>query len=180
MGKIGNRKILNDFERLYFENYSKLCQSIYRFVSDEEITKDIVQEVFLKYWQKIPASPAGRNELRINESPKAYLKRACINQALNYLKEKERRENRENIFSKEISISGSNSDRPDMKYSADETSKNIQKAIDLLPPACRNAFLLSRHEQKSYKEIASLLHISVNTVEKHIGKALKILRRILH
>ena len=89
MEKIGNRKILNDFERLYFENYSKLCQSIYRFVSDEEITKDIVQEVFLKYWQKIPASPpvrrggAGRHELRINESPKAYLKRACINQALN-------------------------------------------------------------------------------------------------
>ena len=160
------------FEKLYFENYAYLCRSIYRFVRDEEITKDIVQDVFLKYWQKI-------HELSINESPKAYLQRACINQALNYLKEKERRESREHLFSDEINASASISARPDVKYLADETSKNIQKAIDQLPPACRTAFLLSRHERKSYKEIAILLNISVNTVEKHIGKALKILRGII-
>jgi len=179
MAKNGKNIKVNNFENLYFEYYAYLCRSIYRFVKDEEITKDIVQDVFLKYWQKFPASPAGRHELRINESPKAYLKRACINQALNYLKETNRRKDRESNYFEETHQSADISERPDMKYSEDETSINIRQAIDQLPPACRNSFLLSRHEQKSYKEIANLLDISVNTVEKHIGKALNILRKIL-
>lgn len=161
-----------EFEKLYFENYAFLCRRIYRFVRDEEITKDIVQDVFLKYWQKI-------NELRINEFPKAYLQRACINQALNYLKEKERRGEREQSYAYDISTSAGNSNRPDSIYLTNETSSHIDLAINQLPPACRNAFLLSRHELKSYKEIAKLLNISVNTVEKHVGKALKVLRKIL-
>lgn len=179
MAKNGKNIKVNNFENLYFEYYTYLCRRIYRFVKDEEIANDIVQDVFLKYWQKFQASPADRHELRIDESPKAYLKRACINQALNYLKETKRRKDRESNYFEEIHQSAYISERPDMKYSADETSINIQQAIDQLPPACRNSFLLSRHEQKSYKEIAKLLDISVNTVEKHIGKALNILRKIL-
>ena len=173
MPKIGPGKNMDEFEKVYFENYTYLCQSIYRFVRDEEITKDIVQDVFLNYWKKI-------NELRIHESPKAYLKRACINQALNYLKETERRKNRESNYAEEINQSKNIAERPDVKLMTGETSSNINNAIEKLPQACRTAFLLSRHELKSYKEIANLMNISVNTVEKHIGKALKILRKILH
>jgi RNA polymerase sigma-70 factor (ECF subfamily) len=169
MALIGKSSKKEEFEKLYFENYAYLCHRIYRFVRDEDITKDIVQDVFLKYWQKI-------NELRIAESPKAYLQKACINQALNYLKEKERREERERSFA---SMSTDNPDRPDAVYLSNETSTNIDNAINQLPPACRKTFLLSRYEQKSYKEIAKLLDISVNTVEKHIGKALKKLRALL-
>ena len=66
MTKIGKHIDYAAFEKLYFEYYSYLCQGMYRFVKDEEITKDIVQDVFLKYWQKI-------YEIRITESPKAYL-----------------------------------------------------------------------------------------------------------
>ena len=172
MVKIGKHDKADEFERLYFDNYASLCQSVYRFVKDEDITKDIVQDVFLKYWQKI-------HELRISESALFYLKKSCVNQALNYLKERERRGNRENTFSKEVNDPAASSERPDSKYEAKELSNAIQQTIDGLPVACRNAFLLSRHEEKSYKEIATLLNISVNTVEKHIGKALKILRKVL-
>lgn len=172
MAPIGKNKKEDEFEKLYFENFAYLCQRIYRFVRNEEITKDIVQDVFLKFWQKI-------HELRIKESPKAYLQRACINQALNYLKEQERRGEREQSYAHDISTSSGNSNRPDSIYLTNETSSHIDLAINQLPPACRNAFLLSRHELKSYKEIAKLLNISVNTVEKHIGKALKVLRKIL-
>lgn len=169
---IGKNDRTAEFEKLYFENYSYLCRSIYRFVLDENITKDIVQDVFLKYWQKI-------HELTITESPISYLRKACIHQALNYLKERERRENRENVFATDTIKSGSESQQPDVKYEAAETSTTIQQAIEHLSPACKTAFLLSRHEEKSYKEIAALMSISVNTVEKHIGKALRILRAVL-
>ena len=161
-----------NFEKLYFDNFSMLCKSVYRFVKDEDITKDIVQEVFLRLWQRY-------DEIKLAGSPKSYLHKACINQALNYLKEKERRVNREETFGKSISISDQKSNRPDVKYEASEVSRNIQQEIDDLPKMCKSAFLLSRHEGKSYKEIAELMKISVNTVEKHIGKALKILRNSL-
>lgn len=170
MEKIGNSKKALEFEKLYFDHYAYLCQRIYRFVNDEDITKDIVQDVFIKYWQKI-------QELHIHESPKSYLEKACVNQALNYLKEIERRKNRENTFAQESA--GTSSQRPDQEYLANETSANIEDAIGKLPNSCKTAFLLSRHEQKSYKEIANLMEISVNTVEKHIGKALNVLRKVL-
>ena len=147
-----------------------MYQTVFRFVKDEEATKDIVQDVFIKYWQRI-------NELHISESETAYLRKACINSALNYLKETERRGQRENQFAgdsdKNISA------RPDVTLGLKETSQNIENAIDQLPPACREAFILSRHEGKSYKEIAEILNISINTVEKQLGKALKTLREVI-
>jgi RNA polymerase sigma-70 factor (ECF subfamily) len=46
----------------------------------------------------------------------------------------------------------------------------------LLPEKCRQAILLSRGEQLSYKDISGQLGISISTVEKHISKALKFLK----
>ena len=114
MLKFGDSRQSGEFEKLYFENYGYLCKSIYRYVRDEDITRDIVQDVFLTYWQKI-------HELSIKESPSSYLRKACINRALNYLKEKERRENREQVFSSEKEKSNL-STRPDIKMEANEMS----------------------------------------------------------
>ena len=172
MLSIDKKEKLAKFEKLYFDSFSRLCHSVYRFVKNKELTKDIVQEVFLRYWQKI-------NEITFKESPDSYLHKACINQAINHLKEADRRAQREHAYSQEIQEAGTITERPDMKYETSETSMAIQHAIDQLPPACKIAFLLSRHEDKSYKEIAVIMGISINTVEKHIGKALRILREQL-
>jgi RNA polymerase sigma-70 factor (ECF subfamily) len=48
-----------------------------------------------------------------------------------------------------------------------------------LPEKCREVFMLSRSEDLSYKDISGHLGISVSTVEKHISKALKVLRTSL-
>jgi RNA polymerase sigma-70 factor (ECF subfamily) len=68
---------------------------------------------------------------------------------------------------------------------AEEKGKDLEyrvllgKAIDSLPPKCREVFLLSRISDMSYKEIAAALGISQKTVENQLGKALKILRAFL-
>lgn len=169
VASFGKKETLKNFEKLYFENYNMLCRSVYRFVKDEETTKDIVQEVFIKYWKRM-------NKMHITESEIAYLQKSCINAALNYLKEVTRRQSRELDFAESASKDTS---RPDDSYQTWETSRAIDATIEALPPTCREAFILSRHEAKSYKEIAEILDISVNTVEKHIGKALKRLREVL-
>ena len=52
----------------------------------------------------------------------------------------------------------------------------LQEGIGLLPPKCREVFLLSRFSKLSYKEIAAALTISPKTVENQLGKALRLLR----
>ncbi len=49
-------------------------------------------------------------------------------------------------------------------------------AIDSLPPRCRQVFIMSKRDNKKYREIAAELGISERTVEHQISKALKVLR----
>jgi RNA polymerase sigma-70 factor (ECF subfamily) len=55
--------------------------------------------------------------------------------------------------------------------------QKIHAVIEQLPDKCREVFLLSRFDNLSHQAIAQKLNISVSTVEKHIVKALKIVRR---
>jgi RNA polymerase sigma-70 factor (ECF subfamily) len=52
-------------------------------------------------------------------------------------------------------------------------------ALQKLPERCREVFVLSRKQQLKYAEIASVMNISVKTVENQMGKALKILHQEL-
>jgi RNA polymerase sigma-70 factor (ECF subfamily) len=52
----------------------------------------------------------------------------------------------------------------------------LAEALQLLPPKCREVFVLSRVNKLTYQQIAETLQISVKTVENQMGKALKILR----
>lgn len=54
--------------------------------------------------------------------------------------------------------------------------KEVRRAITNLPERRRQVFILSRYEGMSYKEIAEVLEISVNTVETQISRALSTLR----
>jgi RNA polymerase sigma factor (sigma-70 family) len=55
--------------------------------------------------------------------------------------------------------------------------QQIHAVIEQLPHKCREVFLLSRINNLSHQAIAEKLNISVSTVEKHIVKALKIVRK---
>lgn len=53
------------------------------------------------------------------------------------------------------------------------------QTVQTLPPRCREVFLLNRVEAMSYSQIAELTGISVKAVEKHMSRALGILRQEL-
>lgn len=159
------------FEQLFLDHYEYLCQKTYAFTNDPNAAKDIVQDVFLRIWrQRAHISPGGNF--------KSYLHRSCINQALNYIKSYKRKTERETRYLEERTKENTDPEAENQLI-ADEVSDQINRCINDLSPACREAFLLSRYEQMSYKEIAAKLNISVNTVEKHVGKALKSLRLAL-
>ena len=165
--KLGNDT--RQLEALFKAHYADLCRTAYRLLKDEDAAEDIVQEVFLKLWNQ-------KDELVINTSPKAYLARAVSNASLNYLERHKRQVNMEpEDFSAIMHVASEVEDG--LHYQ--ELENSVSEAIDALPPRCKAVYVLSRYEDKSYKEIAEDLDISVKTVENQMGKALKDIRSYL-
>ena len=61
--------------------------------------------------------------------------------------------------------------------SAQEQLVAVTSALMKLQPGCRHAFVLSRFEGLSYRQIADKMNISVSMVEKHVMRALAGIRR---
>lgn len=154
------------FELFFRKNYASLCQGVYRLLKDEALAEDLVQEVFMKVWEK-------RNQLDFNDRFIFYLKRSCYHAALNYLSEKRYTHDTDGIGVL------SERDEADNNILYSELEAEVRCAIGKLPEKTRLVFSLSRYEEMTYREIAHQLKISVKAVEKHMGIALKRLRNAL-
>lgn len=64
---------------------------------------------------------------------------------------------------------------PEGRASSHQELRRVQALIAGLPDKCREAFVLRRVEGYSQREIAERMHISENTVEKHICKGIRLL-----
>ncbi|MEO9806477.1 MAG: RNA polymerase sigma-70 factor [Reichenbachiella sp.] len=157
------------FEDLFKEYYPYLCSFAKKYVADIDDCKDIVHNVFLNLWQK-------QADLHSDTSLKSYLFKSVHNRCLNYIRD------RKKIVHHDLSMESL--PLADYIESTDyleqsELEIKIKVSIDDLPDSCRQVFILSRFEEKKYKEIAEQLGISVKTVEGQMSRALKILREKL-
>lgn len=69
--------------------------------------------------------------------------------------------------------------RTEAAISARDELRQVQRAIEAMPPQCRRVFLLRRVHERSIGEIAVEMGLSVSTVEKHLGKAVLLLGRAI-
>lgn len=69
--------------------------------------------------------------------------------------------------------------RTETGISARDELRQVQRAIDSMPPQCRRVFVLRRVHERSIGEIAVEMGLSVSTVEKHLGKAVALLARAI-
>jgi RNA polymerase sigma-70 factor (family 1) len=157
----------SSFEILYVKYYNDLCFFLSRVSPDIALGKDLVQEVFLNIWRK-------KSELTITTSLKSYLYKSVYNQYLMHLREQKKQKSLLEILRSEAVLE---------YYLTDDTPEDLRieklkSAIEELPPKCKEAFLLSKFEDRKYKEISVLMGISTKTVEIHISKALGLLRKI--
>jgi RNA polymerase sigma-70 factor (ECF subfamily) len=154
------------FEMLFKVYYKTLCQYAYSFLNDRGNAEEIVQNTFIKMWER-------KSELHVQTSLKAYLYTMVRNGSLNQLKhERVRLQHAQ----RQTQLMETARDLVEEKVSSDDLESKIQEAINLLPEQCKLVFQLSRFEQLKYHEIADQLQISVKTVENHMGKALKLMR----
>lgn len=157
------------YEIIFKAHYQSVYLSALRITKDANSAKDAAQEVFLELWKN-------RYKLNITSSLKGYLCRGAVNRSLNSIKSRNHHAGQDLATIVEPS---SNTSTPEKLAEANELSEVIQKAINNLPERCREIFVLSRYEGKKYREIATLLGISIKTVENQMLKALKVLRKAI-
>jgi RNA polymerase sigma-70 factor, ECF subfamily len=154
------------FESLFRSEFKGLVFFALQYVKDYDTAREITQEAFISLWDK-------RDSIDLSKPVKTYLSTTVRNRCLNYLRDNKK-------FNREIlDIEGLLSERsyiqPD-RIVESEISEKIGKAIDELPQKCREVFILNRHENMKYQEIAIHLEISVKTVEAQMSKALQHMR----
>jgi RNA polymerase sigma-70 factor (ECF subfamily) len=158
------------FDQLYQRTVVGLTNQAYKILQDVDLTRDTIQDVFLKMYLK-------RNELPANLNITGYLHTAVKHKSLNLLRDQLIRQKHHAIIL-EQSISQEKSQPTDV-YETTELKKMVQNSIQKLPHKCREAFMLNYYGNLPYKAIAEQLDISVKTVEKYISKAFRILRQEL-
>lgn len=157
-------EITIQFEQLFKSQYKVLCNTSNNIIKNERAAEDIVQDVFMKLWQK-------KDQLTIHSNLPGYLYKATINASIDYLK------NNQNVIPlKQVNYYQATDDAAERNVMQKELQKSIDKALRNLPPKCRAIFVLSRFESMKYKEIAQHLNISVKTVENQMGIALEKLK----
>lgn len=155
---------------IFDRHYPLLLSDVYRYVPDEDTCKDLVQEVFVELWRK-------RESLEIHSSLRAYLRRAAINKALNFIKV-----NRRTVLEDSSDWKDQADTSPmeiNRKDAQEDMEAALRDAIAQLPEKCRLVFSLSRFEHLSHKEISEQLGISVKTIENQITKAMRQLREAM-
>lgn len=171
---------LNDtsFESLFYEYSPRLCNYARRFLQDDYVAEDLVQETFMKLWEKYNGTSSSRwpallftilrngcmDRLRVLSARKGlFVSESIINICDEYLYSAD--------FRGECT--------PEEKTMYEELIKNLNERVNTLPPRCREVFMLSRQDCRANKEIAVMLGISEKAVEKHITKALKIMDKAI-
>lgn len=161
--------------RIIFNNYYQpLCHLSQHYLEDEDEAKGVVQEAFVKLWDI-------RNELKEESNLRNYLFTLVKNNCLNILKRRQiLLKHHEKIRWIEMHYQYECLSRMGDDYlEFDELKEKIDLAIQNLPEHCRIIFEMSRFEDLKNREIAEKLGISQKTVEAHLTKALKILRKDL-
>jgi RNA polymerase sigma-70 factor (ECF subfamily) len=154
------------FNTLFGEYYEELCEFAFRIIGSKELAEEIVADVFAHIWIK-------REELNITISLKAYLYKSTKNMTISYIRKKK---NNTIPLDDILPFHESIAENPESNILKKERIVAYEKILSIIPNKSRIIFKMHRIDSLKYREIADILNISQKTVEKHMGKALKILR----
>ena len=157
--------VTSDFKTRVLPVSKKLLCYAVHFMKDEETAQDVVQDVFLKLWQK-------KDELDQVENIEAFAMRMTRNRCLDVLRankvvpidaETHRKMKQETIdVHSQIELS--------------EAATQVKTLINQLPDVQRQIMHLRDIEQLEYEEIAELTGLQLNAIRVNLSRARKKVR----
>jgi len=159
---------ISAYKVLYVKHYPGLVKFAWNFVRDSTIAENIIQDLFVKIWLK-------REKLDPSSNIKSYLFKAAKNQSLMYLRHLKVKQGSEEKIRRNYEPIKT----PEDTLLEKDLGAAVLSAIEDLPEKCRRVFIMNRLDEFKYSEIAEILEISIKTVEAHMGRAYKFLRKRL-
>ncbi|MCD8741028.1 RNA polymerase sigma-70 factor [Mucilaginibacter roseus] len=155
---------ITTFKMIYYQYHQKIYAYIAHRTSSTYLAEEVTQLTFIKFWEK-------RHLISEEHDLNVQLFRIARTAMIDELRKDAVRNNIVNELER-----GFNQPVDD-KLSDKETLRQVHNAIELLPPARKMVFKLSRFNHFTNAEIAEMLSISTKTVENHITLAIKQLRK---
>lgn len=156
-----------DFKAFFKENFIIFSSFAYRYIPDRDICEDIVQEVFLSFWEK-------RDSFTGKVSAKSFFYTSIRNICLNKIKH-------DKVKLKYLNYNQFMGEIPDSfldEVFKKEVYREIYQEVSKLPEMAQKVLRLTLRG-KNNQEIADQLGIAINTVKTHKNRTFKILRKNL-
>jgi len=154
------------FELLVLKYQTMVFRTAMGFVHSKEDAEDLTQDVFISAYQSI-AKFQGDSEFS------TWLYRITVNTSINQLNRNKHRaflqvagDLLQSLFSKE---SGDKNPHQELEQAERDTA--IREAIDTLPEKQRTAFVLSKYDDLTQKEIAAIMQSTEGSVEQLLQRA---------
>ena len=151
----------SEFKSLFNAEYLAVALFSLRMLDDRAEAEDVAQEAFIKLW-------ATKTDA---VSPKSMLFRIARNLCIDKL-----RTRRDMVSIDTVGTDMTIGEEIDTA----ERDACIWRAIDALPPRCKEIFLMCKRDSMTYAEIAAELGIAEKTVENQMTKAFRLLRTALY
>lgn len=146
--------------RYLYEKYVVLLRYFAtRYINDQSVISDIVQDAFVRLWEKIL-------QFKDENEAKAFLYKVVQNACIDLIRHQE-------VAQKYVEhIISENTEEKSFldNILESEIFQALRTVFNELPPACKKVYLLSL-QGKSHDEISQQLNITINTVKKHKNNA---------
>ena len=175
-GILNNDKTIIQF--LVNKYHRQVITTAYHFVHDMDDAEDIAQDVCVEILQSI-----GR--FKRSSSLSTWIYRVTVNKSLNFVRKNKRKQlvkHFESFFYKADGSGGSTIAEPienENFFDKNEKKMILDKAINSLPGNQKTAFILSKYEELSYKEITEIMNLSLASVESLLQRAKQNLQKKL-
>ncbi len=160
---------LDDIFRAYHKELEAWLRSQTRC---KETAADLLQDTFLRF-KPLYEAPSGIKQVR------AYLYRIAQNLAIDHFR-KTKVQPMDAMPEEEFADLAEDSRGPEQAIDFQQRLQAVSQAVELLPPRCREVFLLVRVHGMSYIEIGEKLGISPKTAFAHMAKALYLLQSTIN
>ncbi|HZH71275.1 MAG TPA: RNA polymerase sigma factor [Mariniphaga sp.] len=163
------------------DTYRKMVvNTCFGLLHNMEDAEDVAQEVFIEIYRSI-------HKFKGDSKLSTWIYRIAVNKALNYIRDTKRYSwlqsfsNRLNTENQKLyRIKADDESNPDFDIQASQRADILHKAIDSLPENQKIAFILSKYEELSNKEIAEIMSRTVVSVESLIHRAKMNLQKKLY
>lgn len=163
------------FETLLQRYKGKIYTSIYLFVKDRALAEDIFQEVFIKIIDTLRKGKYNHEGKFVQ-----WAMRISYNMCVDYHRRNKRRSHINPTEEFDIfDVLRVGDDAADTMIMRSETHTRIRRLVDSLPEEQREVVILRHYADMSFKEIASLTRVSINTALGRMRYALINIRKMM-